>query len=580
MYGKDGKEKYTSTDKGTMLSKSAILNKAFFPSATLPTTITKKANPIITDNGIKISGENPNIININGRQIDINQYGVPFKLNSDQITALTRIDDWYNNSDAISHTLIGAAGTGKTSITKVIVNSIASQHPRADIVLASFTHSAVKNLAKLTGRPAITIHSMLGLSLNYDLDNFKLDDLNFEKVNDGHKFEENGIIVIDECSMVNENLVEALRDIAEENGVKILFIGDDKQLMPVGENRMSLSFRDEDGNMSRLTKVERQQGSNPLLKQLDAARASQEDPTKLGVSFSTDYDSYGNGVVTIPNKNPYMTDLLDTMVGLLKSEEAKTNPYIMRALAFRNETVDAINRGVRIRMGYESKFEVDEPVKFYSGSNKFTNSAEARVSRVSEDKEDNLFAICGFSSNKYPNGFMVKYNTVEISDFDDPTYKESFHVISDESYKDELAKIYKDYHDLTVKTAASNPTYRGLIWRGYYKNIGVIVTPYDLKVGRELVKKVVFKPAYASTVHKSQGSTYTNVMVHQEDINAASDPMLRKQLTYVAMSRPTKAAFVVTNSDLFHENAINEYNEEMNKANDEFDSDAMTKCKA
>jgi len=580
VYGKDGKEKYTSTDKGTMLSKSAILNKAFFPSATLPTTITKKANPIITDNGIKISGENPNIININGRQIDIKQYGVPFKLNSDQITALTRIDDWYNNSDTISHTLIGAAGTGKTSITKVIVNSIASQHPRADIVLASFTHSAVKNLAKLTGREAITIHSMLGLSLNYDLDNFKLDDLNFEKVNDGHKFEENGIIVIDECSMVNENLVEALRDIAKENGVKILFIGDDKQLMPVGENRMSLSFRDEDGNMSRLTKVERQQGSNPLLKQLDAARASQEDPTKLGVSFSTDYDSYGNGVVTIPNKNPYMTNLLDTMVGLLKSEEAKTNPYIIRGLAFRNETVDAINRGVRIRMGYESKLEVGEPIKFYSGSDKFTNSAEARVSRVSEDKEADLFSICGFKSSKYPNGFMVKYNTVEVSDFDDATYNETFHMISDESYKNDLAQIYKDYHDLTVRTAAANPMYRGRIWREYYKNTGAIVTPYDLKVGRELVKKVVFKPAYASTVHKSQGSTYTNVMVHQEDINAASDPMLRKQLTYVAMSRPTRAAFVVTNSDLFHENAINEYNEEMNKANDEFDSDAMTKCKA
>lgn len=582
--GKDGKEKYTGADGGTINSRNTILRMSgILP--TLPTAITEEVVPIITKDGIQQSTRKPNIININGTQFDIAKYGIDFKLNSDQLAALNKIDNWYNNSDEPNHVLIGAAGTGKTSITKVIINMIQSKHPYHIIAAGAYTHSAAKNLSKLTGGSASTLHSLLGLRLNFDIDNFKISDLDFQKAADSVELRGGGLLIVDECSMVNEDLTQALIDLAVSENSKILFIGDDKQLKPVNEDRMAMPFRFGEAKTSKLTIVERQTGANPLLKQLDAAREAQDDKTKLGVSFKTDFDSFGNGVVTVPYKNPYVLNLIDHMASLLQSEEAKTNPYLIRALAYRNLTVDNLNTAIRKRMGYGITLEEGEPIKFYEGTSKFTNSTEARIGKVGDEYETDIIELLNdkaqikFRSTKYPNGLSIKVNDIVIQDFEDGTYKEKYITISDESQKDAIATILDEYHKSFIKLASSNPANRGSIWREYYKGIGSIATTYDLKLGSSTVKKATFKPAYASTVHKAQGATYTNVIVNQYDINTARNEMDRKQLTYVAMSRPTKAAFVITNDDFEHENGINEYIEQQSKASEEFDSDAMNKCK-
>lgn len=584
VYGKDGKEKYTSTDNSTVTSRNAILRKAGMLPA-LPIAITEDTNLIVTKDGIKKTTRTPNVINVNGRQIDIADYGINFKLNSDQLKAINKIDNWYNNSSEPNHVLVGAAGTGKTSITKVIIEMIQAQHPNQSIAAGAYTHSAAKNLAKLTGSKASTLHSLLGLRLNFDIDNFKISDLDFQKAADSVELGGGGLIIIDECSMVNEELTQALIDLAVNENSKILFIGDDKQLKPVNEDKEAMPFRFSDSQTSKLTIVERQTGANPLLKQLDTAREVQEDPSRLGVSFKTDYDSFGNGVVTVPYKNPNIITLIDHMVSLLTSDEGKNNPYIVRALAYRNITVDNLNAAIRRRMGYGVQLETGEPIKFYEGTGKFTNSSEAKISGVSDEHEVNLIDLLNknsqikFTSTKYKDGLKINVNDITVTDFDDDTYSDNYVTISDESQKEAIASILDEYHKSFVKLAAANPSNRGSIWRSYYQGIGSIATTYDLKLGSNTVKKATFKPAYASTVHKAQGATYTNVVVNQYDIDTARDIMDRKQLTYVAMSRPTKTAFVITNNDLEHENSINEYIEQQSKASEEFDSEAMNKCK-
>lgn len=47
------------------------------------------------------------------------------------------------------------------------------------------------------------------------------------------------------------------------------------------------------------------------------------------------------------------------------------------------------------------------------------------------------------------------------------------------------------------------------------------------------------RPAYASTVHKSQGSTYQKVFIDLSDIGACEDPDAAARLLYVAVSRPS-----------------------------------------
>jgi ATP-dependent exoDNAse (exonuclease V) alpha subunit len=48
-----------------------------------------------------------------------------------------------------------------------------------------------------------------------------------------------------------------------------------------------------------------------------------------------------------------------------------------------------------------------------------------------------------------------------------------------------------------------------------------------------------FDYGYAITVHKSQGSTYTNVFVDEADIDTNKKHAERNKLKYVAFSRPT-----------------------------------------
>jgi superfamily I DNA/RNA helicase len=50
---------------------------------------------------------------------------------------------------------------------------------------------------------------------------------------------------------------------------------------------------------------------------------------------------------------------------------------------------------------------------------------------------------------------------------------------------------------------------------------------------------------YALTVHKSQGSTYKNCLVHKWDINTNPKPAEKKSLTYVAVTRAKENLYVV-----------------------------------
>ena len=55
-----------------------------------------------------------------------------------------------------------------------------------------------------------------------------------------------------------------------------------------------------------------------------------------------------------------------------------------------------------------------------------------------------------------------------------------------------------------------------------------------------LIRKKSFDYAYAVTVHRSQGSSYNNVLVDMRNVNSCSDEAVHRQLQYVALSRTRK----------------------------------------
>ena len=63
--------------------------------------------------------------------------------------------------------------------------------------------------------------------------------------------------------------------------------------------------------------------------------------------------------------------------------------------------------------------------------------------------------------------------------------------------------------------------------------------------GYMLQQKVV-DFGYAHTIHKSQGSTFENVLINDIDIENCSDEKVKRQLRYVGLTRAKKTAIIIS----------------------------------
>ena len=123
---------------------------------------------------------------------------------------------------ALSHpvsVLTGGPGTGKTTAIKALIGAL--EMGRKTYALASPTGRAAKRLSEATGKPASTIHRLLGFApgegFQYNADNpLKVD-----------------LLVIDEASMLDLLLMNHLLK-ALQPGTHLLLVGDVDQLPSVG----------------------------------------------------------------------------------------------------------------------------------------------------------------------------------------------------------------------------------------------------------------------------------------------------------------------------------------------------------
>ncbi len=135
--------------------------------------------------------------------------------------------------EAVKHAvfvLTGGPGTGKTTVVRAIIRIFQSMG--LDIALATPTGRAAKRLSEVSGMEAKTIHRML------EMDG-KSDD-GFRYHRDENNLLEEDVIIVDEASMIDLYLMEALLR-AMRPGTRLILIGDANQLPPVGAGYI---FRD------------------------------------------------------------------------------------------------------------------------------------------------------------------------------------------------------------------------------------------------------------------------------------------------------------------------------------------------
>lgn len=115
--------------------------------------------------------------------------------------------------------LTGGPGTGKTTVIKGIIELLSSMG--MVIACAAPTGKAAKRMSELTGRQASTIHRLLAFNPALGYCHNQL-----------NPFTED-VLIVDETSMVNITLMEALMRAVPDN-MKVIFVGDIDQLPCIG----------------------------------------------------------------------------------------------------------------------------------------------------------------------------------------------------------------------------------------------------------------------------------------------------------------------------------------------------------
>lgn len=184
--------------------------------------------------------------------------------NNEQYEGLKKIKHWLKNGDTF-FTLAGYAGTGKTTMIKKILEGY-----HGGVVVSAPTHKAKKVIINKTGKDGQTLHSLLGLRPDVDLDNFNPNDPKFNPIAPPRITDYN-FVIIDEASMINQELYDLILEQVNGGKIKVLFVGDPAQIPPVGEKE-SVVFNQTTNELHQLTKIERQNDTNPLAFIYDALR--------------------------------------------------------------------------------------------------------------------------------------------------------------------------------------------------------------------------------------------------------------------------------------------------------------------
>lgn len=486
---------------------------------------------------------------------------LPFSLNDQQKSALYELEKFIEDGGT-EITLSGYAGTGKSTIIGIFSKWLNNRIGRGNIVYTAPTHRA--NVITKQNNPSANVYTLSALfGFTPDTDeamereSLDLNDLKFRAKNQ-MKYEPGQLIIIDEASMVQDGLYEYVQEIIAKYDGSVIYVGDSAQLRPVKSDHISKVFTSDGVPQITLTKVERT-GDNPILK--EATRIRQGE----GLSYQTDINDKGQGVLYTSNDAIIDKNLKQ----IVTSEEFNADPLHFRVLTATNAAASTYNSKIRslrygkfakpfvkgdIIMGYSNKLRKPD------GSYRLINSGDYIVQSVKDtnikfktDKGDIEFKAFNLSIRPTGGTIMDDFQLTVI-DKNEPDSK-LFEVVE---YKDRLWRMAKE-----AKQNKQISKYRDLVQMAFNIDNELNITKnLEDNQGRLKIRKAI-DYGYAQTVWKSQGSTYSKVLILSNEIDTfgyGRDVMqLRNELRYVAVSRAKN--FVIINSEAENKKKVSMRNE-------------------
>lgn len=103
---------------------------------------------------------------------------------------------------------------------------------------------------------------------------------------------------------------------------------------------------------------------------------------------------------------------------------------------------------------------------------------------------------------------------------------------------DALAVELEDLRVKAVKTKSNKD------WRKFFDLLEQFLTPVDLVCEDRVIKRKSLDYGYCISAHRSQGSSYTGVIIDLENLLTCRDKETLRQLEYVAMSRTRSDVYI------------------------------------
>jgi len=394
----------------------------------------------------------------------------PLSLSEEQSQIYESILTWVNNvidghDKRLFTVLKGCAGTGKTTLVAEVLKSIDYSIPVSVLTLTGKASSVLlqkmNDAGALEGnRQVCTIHHFM-----YVLLDVKDGNLVFSRVEDDEyrkganskirTINDTQLIIVDESSMLSNKMIEDLK----KYDIPILFVGDEKQLPPVGEHINTL-FEDADWE---LTEVHRQALENPIIRLATEVRKKNQVP----------YGEWDNKVGKFKKKEQRTINLMK----LFRDKMLDSSRIILTGL---NKNRVRINKLTREQLGFS---EYDFP------------QAEEKVVCLRNNKSvgiKNGQTFTVLNSRKVADTLLL----LELQPDDDPELRHTcfslttcFNVGKAEEVADDIERD-KFRAKNAVKNALDMPDNWG---------VGDGVNLFDY--------------GYCLTVHKSQGSEWDKVLL-------------------------------------------------------------------
>lgn len=446
-------------------------------------------------------------------------------LSNEQQQALDKLIEFISSKESVI-CLSGAAGTGKTQTLKEFVQFLDSTD--FPFTLCAPTHKAKLVLEELSGYEAMTLHRLLSLTPNIEIFNLDYSDLKFRS-GGLTTIPTGGIVIVDEASMITDDLYKLLTEFSENLDSKILFVGDECQLKGVNNIGTSMAFACP--NKISLTKIYRQSENNALMPILSKLRYK---PIK---NFNSIIASEGS-------LHCYKTpkEFMIVASNHFKKALSSQNVLFTKITAYTNARVKGLNNCMR-RMLWNDELEYHK-FEFLTGyenfeynKHQFYNSLDYIITNTpikSEKRIPHYMKLPGYELELYDSVYKRLLNVFILDRTINPDYIEG------------LSSVIENFRlDAIEAKNARNNRKASLLWKKYFEIMKSFATPKDMMFDNRVIKKKTFDYGYASSVHKLQGTSLNSVFVDMPNILQCKDIEELRQLQYVALSRTRTDAHIL-----------------------------------